>query len=438
MSEQFENSIRKKLQDAEIPFDPDAWEKMKKRLDDSGRRRPALFWWMLSGLLIFVAAGSFWWWSQQSQQPLAEQRIPVTDSTSSAITKKEQAPSAGSPLFVGSPSAPVHAEHAGKEATNVDKQEVSTTGASSKRGQQVSVPVSGNPTSSGSTQQGSTSSVLTNTASSETTPISVTTNTVSSKSTSTSTHTKTSETTQQVLTPASAGTTSSGSRPSTVITTGQESTSGTTQQPTSPDTSKTSSPPPAEKKKTRKGFEGGITIGPDINIASSMKMGRIGLSAGVLLRYHFNNRWGIQTGAVFSKKIYGATPKDYHFDYPTTYTKIDADCNVVDVPLNVSYTFLERPRSNWSIIAGASSYFMLNEQYDYYYENGTKRSREYKNQNQHYFSVLNLGVNWEKQTMGRLRWALQPYVKVPLGGVGQGKVKLYSAGVALQLTMGKK
>lgn len=445
MSEQFENSIRKKLQDAEIPFDPDAWEKMKKRLDDSGRRRPALFWWMLSGLLIFVAAGGFWWWNQQSQQPLAEQRIPVTDSTSSAIqTKEEQAPSAGSPLFAGSPSAPVDAGHTEKGATNVDKQEVSTTGASSKREQQVSVPVSENPTSSGTTQPGSTSSVLTNTASSETTPISAATknistsvsaNTVLPKSTSTSTHTKTSETTQQALTPASASTTS---RPSTAATTRQESTSGTTQQPTSPDTSKTSSPPPTEKKKSRKGFEGGITIGPDINIASSMKMGRIGLSAGVLLRYHFNNRWGIQTGAVFSKKIYGATTKDYHFDYPTTYTKIDADCNVVDVPLNVSYTFLERPRSNWSIIAGASSYFMLNEQYDYYYENGTKRSHEYKNQNQHYFSVINVGVNWEKQTMGRLRWSLQPYVKVPLGGVGQGKVKLYSAGVALQLTMGKK
>lgn len=428
MSEQFENSIRKKLQDAEIPFDPDAWEKMKKRLDDSGRRRPALFWWMLSGLLIFVAAGGFWWWSQQSQQPLAEQRIPVTDSTSSAKqTKEEQAPSAGSPLFVGSLSVPVDAGPAGKEATNVDKQEFSATGASSKRGQQVSEPASGNSTSNITT---SLSTGQVSTPASANTPSSGTTSQISTPSTP--------ESTQQHTTPASGNPTPSGAtQPITASTNSTNTTPADTSKKTSASPGNTPSPQ-TEKKKSRKGLEGGITIGPDINIASSMKMGRIGLSAGVLLRYHFNNRWGIQTGAVFSKKIYGATTKDYHFDYPTTYTKIDADCNVVDVPLNVSYTFLERPRSNWSIIAGASSYFMLNEKYDYYYENGTKRSHEYKNQNQHYFSVINVGVNLEKQTMGRLRWSLQPYVKVPLGGVGQGKVKLYSAGVALQLTMGKK
>ncbi|MFD2889636.1 porin family protein [Chitinophaga cymbidii] len=209
-----------------------------------------------------------------------------------------------------------------------------------------------------------------------------------------------------------------------------------------PSDSISTSPAPQQEdlpaKKKRKGFEGGITIGPDVNIASSMKMGRIGLGAGIILRYHFNDRWSVQTGAILSKKRYGATPDDYHFDYPVTYTKIDADCNVLDVPLNVSYTFLEKKRNRWSAVAGASSYFMLNEKYDYFYANGTKRSHAYKNQNQHYFSVLNLGVNWERQTGSRLKWSLQPYVKVPLGGVGQGKVKLYSAGLALQVTMGKR
>ena len=84
MSEQFENSIRKKLQDAETPFDPDAWEQMKKRLDDSGRRRPAFFWWMLSGLLVIVAAGGLWWWSRPSDQVVTEQRMAVADSLPAA------------------------------------------------------------------------------------------------------------------------------------------------------------------------------------------------------------------------------------------------------------------------------------------------------------------------------------------------------------------
>lgn len=443
MSEQFENSIRKKLQDADIPFDPAAWEKMKKRLDNP-RRRPAFFWWMLSGLLIFVAAGgSFWWWNQQSNLPVTEQRVPVTDSLPSKGTQiKEQeaspasapniaAPSAGSPLFVSTPVAPTNNA---RRKTNVDGTGISSPGTVQQKGE-TSDNTTGAPSSSGTSQKVSQqpprSSIQENT-SSDTSRQSVI---VAQQSSA-----------QQKAHPGvikqSSNITQSSAQqgaPSGAI---KQSTNVAQQSPVQPNTTEQSSPASQQdslpRKKTRKGFEGGITIGPDVNIASSMKMGRIGLSTGIILRYHFNNRWSIQTGAIYTKKLYGATPDDYHFDYPVTYTKIDADCNVVDIPLNLSYTFSERSRDRWSAVAGASSYFMLNEKYDYYYANGTKRSHEFKNQNQHYFSVLNLGVSWERQTAGRLRLALQPYVKVPLSGVGQGKVKLYSAGLALQVTMGKK
>jgi hypothetical protein len=81
---------------------------------------------------------------------------------------------------------------------------------------------------------------------------------------------------------------------------------------------------------------------------------------------------------------------------------------------------------------------MLKEKYEYLYPNDVKYSRQYKNQNQHYFSVINLGVTWEKQTRSRISWGLQPYVKIPVSGVGQGKVKVYSAGLTVQAILGKK
>lgn len=455
MSEQFENSIRKKLQDAEIPFDPDAWEKMKKRLDNP-RRRPALFWWILSGLLIFVAAGgSFWWWSQQSNSPVTEQRVPVTDSLPSSgtqIKEKESSPasalntttpSAGSPLSVGTPEA--SANDATQE-TNVDKRGISSPGATRRTGipssSRVSQKVSQPPQSS--IQQNRQSSVQQDTFSGVDKQSSNIARSVQQE-TSSDVNKQSSNITRSVQrdNPDAIKQSANVAEQSSVqqnISSGanQQSSNIAQQSPAQPNTAPATQQDSLPRKRTRKGFEGGITIGPDVNIASSMKMGRIGLSTGIILRYHFNNRWSIQTGAIYTKKLYGATPDDYHFDYPVTYTKIDADCNVLDVPLNLSYAFSEGSRDRWSVVAGASSYFMLNEKYDYYYANGTKRSHEFKNQNQHYFSVLNLGVSWERQTAGRLRLALQPYVKVPLGGVGQGKVKLYSAGLALQVTMGNK
>jgi hypothetical protein len=79
-------------------------------------------------------------------------------------------------------------------------------------------------------------------------------------------------------------------------------------------------------------------------------------------------------GAIYTKKVYGAMPKDYTFTYPTNYVKIDADCDVLDVPLNVHYTFLDGPKSSWSALAGASTYLMLKEKYDYYWANNNKNS----------------------------------------------------------------
>lgn len=385
MSEQFENSIRKKLQDAEMPFDPAAWEQMKKRLDDPRRRRPVFFWWILSGLLIFIAAGSFWWWSGRQQTSAEKPLASIEDIPhSTTIPSQEKAAGETEPLLpaVLPPTAPgkrslfAEAPAASRRSAATVHQKESSNRDADK--QAVNLP--------GKTEQVTVVQELPDAAVAKT------------------------DTGEQQLPAKVEETASPAAAPADSL--------------------------PAKKK--RKGFEGGITIGPDVNIASSMKMGRVGLSTGIILRYHFNDRWSIQTGAVYSKKLYGATPKDYHFDYPVTYTKIDADCNVLDIPLNASYRFLTQPGGSWSLVAGASSYFMLNEKYDYFYENGTKRSHEYNNRNHHYFSVLNLGVNWEKRTTGMLQWSLQPYVKVPLGGVGEGSVKLYSAGLSLQVTMGKK
>ncbi|WP_208728438.1 porin family protein [Chitinophaga alhagiae] len=194
---------------------------------------------------------------------------------------------------------------------------------------------------------------------------------------------------------------------------------------------------PAQKTRKR-GFEGGITLSADYNSVPSLKYGRIGFGGGLLIKYHISNSFYLSTGASYTKKLYGAEDRDYTSNYPTNYKKIEADCNVLDVPLNLHYTFLHRPKARWSAMAGASSYFMLKEKYEYYNYSGGKYTREYNNSNHHYFSVLNLGVNYERETRGRISWGLQPFVKVPLSGVGAGGVKLHSAGVSLQVTVGQK
>lgn len=410
MSEQFENSIRKKLEEVDIPFDPAAWEKMKKRLDDSDRRRP-VFWWWTSGLLLLLLLGGGGWWfyAQQDHSTTVLQNVPVEKTTTAPEAVAGNTPAITGAVKVTPPSENTEKENIPNKTTLASEDQPATKGST------INKSTSNEPTTNKSNISKST------------------TNEPITTSANNSTATEKQELTplrydiqpilfnqlQKISIPANVNN-------FPVINIPTDTTANNY-------TKKTARP-----KKRKSGFEGGITLGPDYNIAPSFKMGKLGFNGGLLLRYHVNNRLSLSIAAVYAKKLYGATPKDYKFDYPTNYVKINADCNVLDVPLNVHYKFLDLPKSSWSAMAGASSYFMLKEKYDYYWANNTKRTREFSNQNQHYFSVLNLGVTYERKTAGRLKWGLQPYVKVPMAGVGEGKVKLSSAGVSLQLTLGKK
>ncbi len=51
------------------------------------------------------------------------------------------------------------------------------------------------------------------------------------------------------------------------------------------------------------------------------------------------------------------------------------------------------------------------------------------NQNKHFFSVLDLSVGYQYLMNKQFSLAAQPYVDLPLTGIGAGKVKLNSAGI---------
>ncbi|HVI48056.1 MAG TPA: hypothetical protein VM802_24525 [Chitinophaga sp.] len=200
------------------------------------------------------------------------------------------------------------------------------------------------------------------------------------------------------------------------------------------------------KRKPRQPFNkwfAGLTLGPDFNVAPAMKLGNVGLNAGILLQYYFSRKWFASAGAVYSRKIYGATPGDYNaWTPPNNYyslVKVNADCSVLDIPVNMNFTFLERKKSTLSATLGLSNYFMLKEKYKYIYNYGPSKEITLNNDNQHYLAILNAGALYQYPAGKHLILGVQPYVKIPLHGVGYGQVKLYSAGVSVQLMFtGKK
>ena len=51
------------------------------------------------------------------------------------------------------------------------------------------------------------------------------------------------------------------------------------------------------------------------------------------------------------------------------------------------------------------------------------------NENKHYFSVVTLSGGYQYKLNNRFSFIAEPYVKIPLSGIGLGKIKLNSTGI---------
>jgi hypothetical protein len=190
----------------------------------------------------------------------------------------------------------------------------------------------------------------------------------------------------------------------------------------------------------RNGFSFSVSLGPDVSKVGDSKTGKTTLAYGAGIGYT-RNRFTLRTGVYASRKVYWAKGNYYKLSYtppPTLkFEGADANCYVIEIPIKLSYNFSFQNKSNWFAGAGLSSYLMKREKYIYVYKTSTGGSTSYKhdisNENKHYFSVLNLSGGYTRQLNKTLSLSAEPYVEIPLTGIGAGKVHLNSGGVLFTL-----
>ena len=159
--------------------------------------------------------------------------------------------------------------------------------------------------------------------------------------------------------------------------------------------------------------------------------GKTTLTYGAGISYGFAKRFTARAGFYVSKKIYQALPDQYNTpggNYPYL-TDINANCKIYEIPVSLSYSFGQRKKHNWFGSVGLSSFLMKKEDYEYNYKTPAGQNYTYyhgvSNENKHYFSVLTLSGGYQYQFNKRLSLMAEPYFKIPLGGVGLGKIKLH-------------
>lgn len=192
----------------------------------------------------------------------------------------------------------------------------------------------------------------------------------------------------------------------------------------------------AAKKNT---FFFSLSAGPDLSFASGDKMGTVKFVGGAGIGYTIKDRFTISTGFYTGRKVYTASPGSYNppaswWSYYPNMQLVKADCKVYEIPLSLSYNFGAKKNHAWFTSAGVSSLLMKQETYDYYYKpvlTGPVYSRKWtiKDQNKHFLSVVTLSAGYQRKINNTFSLMAEPYMKLPLSGVGFGKVKLNSMGI---------
>jgi hypothetical protein len=144
----------------------------------------------------------------------------------------------------------------------------------------------------------------------------------------------------------------------------------------------------------------------------------------------------VQTGFYVAQKKYIAGAGDYkakpgsYWEY-VDIRKVDAKCMVFEIPVSLRYDFSQKKSHSWFVLGGLSSYIMKSEEYHYDYMRYGIRYYDYRDYtgNKHLFSVLNLSVGLDKKIANRFSFVVNPYVSLPVTGVGEGRIKLFSAGI---------
>jgi hypothetical protein len=182
------------------------------------------------------------------------------------------------------------------------------------------------------------------------------------------------------------------------------------------------------------------TIGLDNFIAPGSRL-------KLYLEYNYKNTIALSTGLEWVNNKYEAYGYEYHA--PERYWKkgIAADeaygeCVMLDIPLNIRYQVISHGQHQFFISAGASTYFLLKEDYYFTYETedpelphhwGTEKMSVYP------FGIINASLGYEYKFRSRGSLQLEPYIKIPTGGIGWGNVDLHTIGayISYRYRLGK-
>ena len=194
----------------------------------------------------------------------------------------------------------------------------------------------------------------------------------------------------------------------------------------------------------RKGIYLGAVAGPLFDEVKNQRLKKTGFSAGIIGGYQFKKHLSVETGLLFAKKPYFSTGKYFSMakisnSMPVGMEILSLEGNnyVLEIPMKIKFDFLHRYKSNFFLSAGITSYIMTNEKNNYLVlMNGIQQSMvsSYKNKSRSMAATFDISAGYEHKIGKSNRIRIEPYLQIPLRGMGVGSMPMMSSGFRIGIT----
>ena len=120
---------------------------------------------------------------------------------------------------------------------------------------------------------------------------------------------------------------------------------------------------------------------------------------------------------------------------------VKSSTDFLQIPIHVRYDLKNRNDHRFFAAAGFSSYILFKESNSYHtMHNGNEAMMysTYKNRDSYFAGSFDVSIGYEKDIGNTATLRIEPYLQLPLKGVGVGELQLKTAGARLVLTRSSK
>ena len=187
-------------------------------------------------------------------------------------------------------------------------------------------------------------------------------------------------------------------------------------------------------------FTFGLLLGRELSFVQPTTLANTNWKVGLNLGYRYNDKLALEFGAAYSIKDYSADGDSYTAPKGFWTRAIAPDatsgqCDILELTISQSYFFKGYQQRGFYASIGLTSYLMLREQYEYFYEIPDPELRQAwqtRNDNKHWFGIGEVSIGYNLPLFEHSSMQIATYAHLPLTGIGHGELRLFSSGMVVR------